>query len=113
MALTNRQAVRLKVGDNDASAQLLTDDEVDFFLDQNGDNLNLSAAEALESLAANVAQLAKRQETSEFQIERRSTSEYLTLAKQLRDEEKNKPATAVAQLNVSPFEAATILANRD
>lgn len=60
MALTDRDAVRLRIGDTDTDDLLLTDEEVDFYIDAVGSDLSagdldLAAAGAAEAISAKFA----------------------------------------------------------
>ena len=59
---TNRGKVRLKIGDTDTvnvNRQLFTDAEIDAFLAMNDSSILLSAAAALDAMAANQAMVLK------------------------------------------------------
>jgi len=59
---TDRGKVRLQIGDTDtvnADRQLFTDAEIDAFLAQNTSIIKLSAADALEAIAANQLMVLK------------------------------------------------------
>ena len=50
-ARSARDALRLMIGDTNASDPLLSDEEADYYLGNNGGNVVLAAAEACEALA--------------------------------------------------------------
>lgn len=52
---TARDKVRLTIGDNDSTDPLLQDDEIDYFLAAQSDDIQLAAASAAEAIAAKFA----------------------------------------------------------
>jgi hypothetical protein len=61
-ALTSaKDQVRLLIGDTDMTDALLQDEEIVWLLDQNGSNVNATAVQACELLAAKFARLADTQ----------------------------------------------------
>lgn len=50
--LTARDEVRLRIGDTDANARILTDDQVDAFVTERAGNVLLAAADACDAIAA-------------------------------------------------------------
>lgn len=52
---TDIEKLRLTIGDNDATAQLFTDDELQYFLDLNNDNILKAGADASDAAAAKFA----------------------------------------------------------
>lgn len=52
---TDRDKVRLTIGDTDVTAQLFQDDEIDYFLDLEGDNILKASAAACEAAATKFA----------------------------------------------------------
>lgn len=55
---TPRDEVRLIIGDTNPLAEQLLDQEIDYFLDRNGGNVDLAAIEAAEALMAKYTCLA-------------------------------------------------------
>jgi hypothetical protein len=51
--------VRLRIPDTDESTAVLTDEEIQAFLDDNGDDYRLATAEALEMIAGQEALVGK------------------------------------------------------
>jgi hypothetical protein len=112
MALTDRQKVRLLVGDVDSSSQIFTDDEVDYFLDDAANDVKLAASLACFSLAANQALIDRLLETGEFKTDRRGISaRFLALGNQYKEEVESAPATGCAERGVSAFAYEQIVRN--
>ena len=63
MALdTNIDKIRLLITDNDPNYPIFSDTELEFFLSENGSNIYLASAQALEVNAVDKARLAKRKQ---------------------------------------------------
>ncbi len=108
--------VRLQIGDTDvtpASDAIFTDEEIQVFLDANSDNVLLASAQALESLAASTARLAKLTRTLNWTEDTRKVSEdLLSAARQLRDQEADAPAFGFAEKTYTDFNTRQIVINR-
>jgi hypothetical protein len=55
LATSEKDQVRLLIGDTDTNDQLLSDEAIAFYLSQRGDSVNLAAADACDSIAAKYA----------------------------------------------------------
>lgn len=55
MALTNIQQVRLLVQDNTVGLYIVSDDEIDFFLERNSNNINRTALEVAKVILLNLS----------------------------------------------------------
>lgn len=96
MALSDRDAVRLLIGDTD-SAQL-TDNQVDYFLEQRTNNRLLAAADACDALAAKYAR-AYDFETDQQSFDRSQMHEqYLAMGARLRARAGTNGAGALSSL---------------
>jgi len=93
----NLDAVRYQLQLTDEDNKQLEDEEIEFELSQENDNVNRAAANIAESLAAKFAQKAKRS-VGPTKIDYSDISErYLKIAKRLRSEEtKDASHEAVA-----------------
>ena len=112
MALTDREKVRLRIGDSDADDRLFTDDEIDSFLEDNGDVVLLACADASEALAGTAALLAKLQKTANFTVDRKSiAAELRANAVAFRRQAESVPSAFVAQIAASQPSAEEILRN--
>ena len=113
-ALTNVQAVRLRVGDTDTTAQIFSDDEVNYFLTDNSDDVLLASADALYAIAASAVLIAKIQKTGEFTIDRsKIPAALIAAADKLRAQAADAPAVAIAEINASDFQAFDIASKSD
>lgn len=80
---SDKDRVRLLVGDVDATAQQLQDEELAFFLSENG-NVYVAASEAAKALAALYARQVDKQ-VGDLRISAsQRQAHYTTLAKELR-----------------------------
>lgn len=114
MALTDRQMVRLNIGDTAgiSDKQIFDDDDIDEFLTRNNSNVNLASANACLAIAAQSALLAKAERIGNYELDRRSMAkQYRDLAKQFQEWAESEPAIDVAEINLSPFQAEEILVN--
>lgn len=88
----NIDRVRLLIGDTDSADQLLTDDEVSWFLELHG-SLNRSASEAARAIAAKFARLMNRSIgglSADFSAKYR---QYMELADNLLQKEETSPVS--------------------
>ena len=92
-AWSARDALRLMIGDTDAGDPLLSDEEADYYLGLQPDNVVLAAAEACEALAARFARDAMFSAADGEHSPALKAESYLKLARQLTGragEEKSK-----------------------
>lgn len=87
MALTPIQQVRILIGDVPTSPfyQLFTDDEIQFFLDQNNGNVQLAARMAAISASFQLAGWSSRERTGEIEVWSNLSTAYLAALKNLID----------------------------
>jgi len=109
MALTNRQAVQLRIGDTNGN--LFTDAEIDHFLEAEDNVVDLAVAMALESLAALMGHQPTSKKTDTLN-RTYSPEKLLVIAQQIRDRYEDEPATAVAEISQSVFSDEEIITNR-
>lgn len=76
--------VRVKVGDNDESAQLLSDEEVEEFVAAWPGNLEMAAADAAEAIAAKFSRAFNFSTDGQSFNRRERVEHYTDLAKRLR-----------------------------
>ena len=79
MALTPIQQVRILIGDVPTSPfyQLFTDDEIQFFLDQNNGNVQLAARMAAISASFQLAGWSTRERTGDLEVWSSLSTQYL------------------------------------
>lgn len=87
MALTDIEAVRLLIGDVPSSPfyQLFTDDEIQFFLDQNNGNIQLAARMAAISASFQLAGWSSRERTADIEVWSNLSTAYLAALKNVID----------------------------
>lgn len=87
MALTPIQQVRILIGDVPTSPfyQLFTDDEIQFFLDQNNGNVQLAARMAAISASFQLAGWSTRERTGDIEVWSSLSTAYLAALKNLID----------------------------
>jgi ABC-type Na+ transport system ATPase subunit NatA len=91
-SVRNIDKVRLLIGDTDSNDQLLTDDEVSWFLEVHG-TINRSASEAARAIAAKFARLMNRSIgglSADFSAKYR---QYIELADNLLQREETSPVS--------------------
>ena len=112
---TNKDKVRLKIRDTDtvdATRQLFQDTEIDFFISEAGSDLNLAAAGALDSIAANAALLAKAQKIGDYSIDSKSMAgAVMKIAAHYRSLSEQAPAFGYAEQTLSGFSYWDIVIN--
>ena len=102
--LTPIHQVRLLIRDTDSTKVLLQNEEIQFFLDQNGADVHLAAADSLESLVGNAALLEKLEQIGDYKIDSRGMAKALmTAAERLRAQAEETPAFATSEMTVSIF----------
>lgn len=87
MALTPVEQVRLLIGDTPTSPfyQLFTDDEIQFFLDQNNGNVQLAARMAAISASFQLAGWSTRERTGDIEVWSSLSTQYLAALKNVID----------------------------
>lgn len=87
MALTPIQQVRILIGDVPTSPfyQLFTDDEIQFFLDQNNGNVQLAARMAAISASFQLAGWSTRERTGDIEVWSSLSTQYLKALENLID----------------------------
>lgn len=87
MALTPVDQVRLLIGDVPSSPfyQLFTDEEIQFFLDQNNGNVLLAARMAAISASFQLAGWSTRERTGDIEVWSSLSTQYLAALKNLID----------------------------
>lgn len=93
---SNVGRVRLLVGDTLSASAKFTDEEIEYFLEAESDNLNLAAALCADSMAARAADNAKSETIGSYSINQSSqAASWMEMAKRLRDKESQAPAFGV------------------
>ena len=79
--------VRLKTGDKTITDPVFTDEEITYFLTENGNSINLASAAALESWAASYGANADSEKVGDYNYSQTIVNKMLALAQRLRDME--------------------------
>ena len=120
---TDLAQVRLKIGDVDTTTTtgsrsdwtiILTDEEIEAFLTETGDDVNLAAAYALRAIAASKAHLAKMVKIGDYSQDTKMISYYLNqMADKYEAMSEEGPAAAIAEQTVTDFAYRDIVRNYD
>lgn len=97
---TNIGKVRLLISDKNILNPVFQDEEIQVFLDNNSDVLNLAAAEALESWASSYGANANSERIGDYSYSQKIVDDMLNLAKRLRERESSTPAITSASPGV-------------
>ncbi len=89
--------VRLTTGDKTVSDPIFTDEELQVFLDNNGDDINLASADALEAWAAQYGANVDSEKIGDYNYSQSIITKLLSMAKALRDKAASAPAIAWAE----------------
>ncbi len=99
---SNRDALRLAVGDTIENDPRLSDEEVEHFLSLYPDSLDLAAAQAAEAIAARYSSMAVSYVGDLDNSPHLKAEYYLKLARQLRSRAKQEEETVEESLVASP-----------
>jgi hypothetical protein len=83
--ISAKDQVRLLVGDTDTSDQQLTDEVIEFYLDDQGNSIDLAAAEAADALAAKFARQVDTKNSRLSVAASKRLEHYHKLAARLRE----------------------------
>ncbi len=92
--------VRLNINDKDILHPVFTDEEIQYFLTENGNSVNLASATALESWAASYAANASSETIGDYAYQQKIVQNMLELAKSLREKEASIPAMTWAEMDL-------------
>lgn len=83
MALTSIEIVRLKIGDTETSPfyPLLSDEEIQYFLDANGGNVTTASVEAAYACLMQVIAIPVREKSGEIEVWNNISKEYINALK--------------------------------
>ena len=98
---TNIGKVRLKTGDNVIADPAFTDEEIQVFLDANGDSINLASADVLEAWAAKYTANADSEHIGDYSYTQNIVTKMLNLAAKLRENESMTPASDWAEMDLT------------
>lgn len=110
---TNIGKVRAIIGDVTSSTALLSDEQIQVFLDLKSNDIFMTAAMALRSMAASKAIVAKMKSAGNYSEDTRQiTSLLLSTAKDLEAAAIAVPADAQAEIIVDDFSLNNIIRNK-
>lgn len=89
--VTSIGKVRLLINDKDVLNPVFQDEEITYFLTENGNSVNMAAAVALESWAASYSANATSETIGDYSYSHKVVQNMLELAVKLREKEGNVP----------------------
>lgn len=95
--------IRLLIGDRTIATAHFTDEEITYFLTENGNVINLGAAAALEAWASDLAEGFDSERIGDYSYSRKSGSNKLDLAAKLRGNDANSPVMDWAEMDLENF----------
>jgi len=97
--------VRLKIGDTVIATAHFTDEEIQIFLTENLECVNLAAAAALEAWAASLAQNKSSESIGgDYSYSSKEPERMLQAAATLRETENNTPAADYSEMDLTDEE---------
>lgn len=97
---TNIGKVRLLTGDKVISDPVFTDEEIEVFLSNNGNSINLAAAELLEAWAAQYSANVDSEKIGDYSYSQSIVDKLLKQAAALKEKEYSAPAIAWAEMDL-------------
>ena len=105
---TNVGKVRLIIGDTDATDYVFSDDELNYFLTENSNNINLAAADALEAWMAKYATSPDSEKIGDYAYTQKIVDKMNKLRNELRAKVESTPYLTWAAMDLSGVEDTTI-----
>lgn len=106
--------VRAIINDITESSALLTDEQINVYLDMTGNDLLSAASQAAYAIAANKALLAKKKSAGGYSEDLTAIGKmYLELAKHLKEQAMSIPAEAVAEQFWTDFSYREVLTAKE
>ena len=108
---TNVGKVRLVIGDTDvtpATDAVFTDEELTYFLTENGNNINLAAADALEAWVAKYTTAPDSEHIGDYSYSQKIVDHLNKLAKELREKVEGAPVLEIASMDLTGVEDTTV-----
>jgi hypothetical protein len=96
--------LRLAIGDKTVAAAVFTDEELQIFLDNNDDSINLAGADALEAWAASYGANADSEHIGDYSYTQKIVANLLSLAASLRAKEAAGPVAQIASWDLTTVE---------
>lgn len=108
---TNVGKVRLVIGDTDVDPvtdAVFTDEELTYFLTENGNNINLAAADALEAWVAKYTTAPDSEKIGDYSYSQKIVDHLNKLAKELREKVAGSPVLEIAEMDLTGVEDTTV-----
>lgn len=108
---TNVGKVRLIIGDTDVDPEsdaVFTDAELDYFLTENSNNINLAAADALEAWVAKYATAPDSEKIGDYAYSQKIVDHLNKLAKELREKVESSPVLEISAMDLTGVEDTTV-----
>ena len=93
--------VRLIISDKDMSNVVFTDEEIEYFLTENSNSVNLASATALEAWAATYTANVDSEKMGDYSYTQKIVDKMLGLAKHLRETAAETPCLEWAEMDLT------------
>ena len=93
--------LRLMIGDTDLTDAKFTDEELQVFIDQASNSLNIAAALALEAWASTYGASAMSEKIGDYSYAQKTVDNMLKMAQRYRDSEAETPYFTWAEMDLS------------
>ena len=98
---TNVGKVRLVIGDTDESNEVFTNDEINYFLTENSNNISLAAADALEAWMAKYATSPDSEKIGDYSYSQKIVAHMNKLSDELRAKANSAPYLTWAEMDLT------------
>ena len=98
---TNVGKVRLVIGDTDESNEVFTNDEINYFLTENSNNISLAAADALEAWMAKYATSPDSEKIGDYAYTQKIIDKMNKLRNELRAKVESAPYQTYGGMNLT------------
>lgn len=108
---TNVGKVRLVIGDTDVDPEadaVFTNEELTYFLTENGNNINLAAADALEAWVAKYATAPDSEKIGDYSYSQKIVDHLNKLARELREKVESSPILEISEIDLTGIEDTTV-----
>ena len=100
--------VRLIIGDTDITDAAFTDEEITYFLTENGSNINLAAADTLEAWVAKYATAPDSEKIGDYSYSQKIVSHLNKLAVELRAKAESSPIFEISEMDFTGIEDTSV-----
>ena len=105
---TNVGKVRLVIGDTDATDYVFEDDELNYFLTENSNNISLAAADALEAWIAKYTTSPDSEKIGDYAYTQKIVDKMNKLRNELRAKVESTPVLEISEMDLTGVEDTTI-----